>query len=554
LKPFVQPLPIPPAYVSNQKAYPGTDYYEIQMAQVSQQVHPDLPATPVWGYGPASAAYGAFGVAWPAATFVHTRHRPAKVKWINNLPGEHLLDAAIDSTILPGEKKVTAVAHVHGGEQASGVSDGHPIEAFAPGSSKTADYPNRQRGATIWYHDHAVGLTRLNVYAGLAGFNIIVDPAEEAAIAANQKSGVPQAPYDMGLAIQDREFNVDGTLWYPTLGVNPKIHPEWRPEFFGSKIVVNGKVWPYLEVEPRRYRFRVLNGSQARFYDIALSNHATFHQIASDGGYLPAPVKMSNVLIAPGERCDLVLDFTGMKPGTTIVMTNTAPGPYPAGNKADPNTTGLIMQFRVATRLNAAIPNKPLPTALAKIPALPSSTSHIPVRPLFLNEVQGTDGPTKVLINDTGFMDKPATEKPRVGATEIWEIANTTADTHPMHLHLVQFRVLSRQKFDGAAYVKIALGTSAPYPSAKKFLKGSLRGPDANERGWKDTVKMNSNEVTRILVRFAPQDAPASVTPGVNAFPFDPTASGPGSPGYVWHCHMLENEENDMMRPLVIQA
>jgi FtsP/CotA-like multicopper oxidase with cupredoxin domain len=552
LKPFVDALPVPGSYTPDATRYPGTDYYEIEMVELEQKVHADLPATPCWGYGPATKVFGGFSASWPAGTIVATRNRPVKVKWANNLPDRHLLDPAIDTSIMPGTREVTAVTHVHGGEQPS-ASDGHPMAAYGVGKSAVFDYPNAQRGATIWYHDHALGATRLNVYAGLAGFYLIVDPAEEKRIAADPAFGVPQAPYDIGLAIQDRDFNTDGTLWYPTVSDNPDIHPHWVPEFFGSKVLVNGKVWPYLDVEPRRYRFRVLNGSQARFYNLSLSTGSEFQQISSDGGYLPAPVSMKSLLIAPGERCDIVIDFSSVPLGTKITLKNDANAPYPDGDPVDPETTGRVMEFRVSKELDGKVANKPLPAQLAEIPALPA-LSGIPVRSLFLNEVATDKGPTSVRLDNTPF-DAEATEMPRVGSTEIWEIANTTGDTHPIHLHLVQFRVLDRQKFNAEKYAKVALaGKGAPYPSVKRYLSGKPRKPEPNEMGWKDTVKMHPEEVTRILVRFAPQDAPATVKAGENAYPFDPTLSSEGHPGYVWHCHILEHEENDMMRPLVVKA
>jgi FtsP/CotA-like multicopper oxidase with cupredoxin domain len=325
----------------------------------------------------------------------------------------------------------------------------------------------------------------------------------------------------------------------------------WIPEFFGTKVAVNGKVWPFLEVEPRRYRFRVLNGSNARFFDLRLSNGATFQQVGSDGGYLPAPVEMRNLVIAPAERCDVVVDFSKVKPGTRIVLTNVARTPFPLGEPVDAKTTGQVMEFRVTKTLDRSVPNLPLPRKLGEVPPLPRDLASIPVRSLFLNEVQGQNGPITGQLGGVPF-DSPPSEQPRVGSSEIWELANVTGDTHQIHLHLVQQRVIGRQKIDADAYAAKAMPAKYPYLSAKDFLRGKPRAPEPNEAGWKDTVQMHPGEVTRVLVRFAPQDAPASVKPGVNAYPFDPTLIDTANPGYVWHCHILEHEEHDMMRPLVV--
>jgi FtsP/CotA-like multicopper oxidase with cupredoxin domain len=328
------------------------------------------------------------------------------------------------------------------------------------------------------------------------------------------------------------------------------------PEYFANTACVNGKAMPYLDVEPRRYRFKVLNGSQARFYNLSLSNGANITVLGSDGGYLAAPVAVSSLLIAPGERYDVVIDFTGVANGTNIVMTNDAVGPFPSGTlftDARTDTFMNVMQFRVTLPLSP-VPNPPLPATLTPIApaAVPAAT---PMRSLFLNEQAVIGGPYDDTVERVMLCNRemlyPATELPQVGATEVWEIANTTMDTHPIHLHLVQFRVLNRQAFKSAPYHTVAM--NVPYfPPVTPFLTAGAtmmgRVPRAQESAWKDTVLMHPGEVTRLLVKFAPQDAVA--VPGTNSFGFDPTVD----PGYVWHCHILEHEENDMMRPMVPKA
>lgn len=539
LTPFVDALPIPPV---KQPIDPGGTAYALTVESLQHKYHRDLGATTVWGYD---------GM-YPGPTFLAMRGIGTTVELTNNITaGAHPFAAAFDSTI-PGNVDDGRIAmHQHGGENAP-TSDGNPIDIIMPGESKVYEYGNTQKSATLWYHDHALGNTRLNVMAGLAGFYLLVDPGEDAIIAeANPGAGVPALDYTVGLAIQDRDFWADGSVNYPTVPDPGSGHDHWVPEYFADTACVNGKAMPFLEVEPRRYRFLVLNGSQARFYNLTLSDGVPIHVIGSDGGYLATPTTQSSLLIAPGERYDVVVDFTGMAHGAKITMINDAPAPFPAGTLfVDPARTDTymnVMQFQVNLSLNAGIPNKPLHTTVPTIQptAVPAG---VLTRSLFLNEVATpTDVVERVMLNNTGSMD-PATESPQVGATEIWEIANTTADTHPIHLHLVQFRLLSRQAFNSDAYAALAL-SSGYYPPVRRFLTGAptMMGttPRPQESAWKDTVLMHPGEVTRILVKFAPQEA--EPIPGTISFGFDPTIE----PGYVWHCHILEHEENDMMRPLM---
>jgi FtsP/CotA-like multicopper oxidase with cupredoxin domain len=509
---------------------------------INHKYHRDLDATPMWGYD---------GI-YPGPTFVATRNTPFTVNFTNNLTaGHHPFRAAFDESI-PGNIDDGRIAvHMHGGENAP-MSDGNPMDHFGPGESHAYSWHNTQKGTTLWYHDHAFGNTRLNVMAGLAGFYLLIDPVEDAAmVAANPGSALPTLPYMIGLAIQDRDFFADGSVDYPTVPDPGSGHFHWVPEYFANTACVNGKAMPYLEVEPRRYRFRVLNGAQARFFNLSLSNGGSITVLGSDGGYLAAPSVQTELLIAPGERYDVVIDFTGMEEDTHVVMTDDAAGPFPDGplfTDTRTDTVMNVMQFRVTLPLDTGVPNLPLPATLATMPAavVPAGTM---TRSLFLNEVaNSSDTVLRVMLNNTGSL-YPATEIPQVGATEVWEIANTTGDTHPIHLHLVQFRLLSRQSFDDVAYAARALSVGY-HPSVRKYLNSGAtmmgRTPRPQEAAWKDTVLMHPGEVTRVLVKFGPQEGPA--TPGTNGFSFDPTLD----PGYVWHCHILEHEENDMMRPLMI--
>jgi FtsP/CotA-like multicopper oxidase with cupredoxin domain len=557
---YLDPLPVP-----GPMPMAGANYYEIGMYEVVQQLHSQLPPTRVWGYGTSQAT-----ASYPAATIEALRNVPTQVRWTNHLPMTHLLEYAIDRTLHTAHwmDGVPVAVHVHGAEVEPG-SDGGPDAWFTqdfaekgPGwTQEVHNYANTQLPATIWYHDHVLGITRLNVYAGLAGFYLIRDPAIEGPL------NLPSGPYEIPMAIQDRMFFTDGQLMYPVGGDNPEIHPLWQPEFFGNTILVNGKVWPYLEVEPRKYRFRMLNGSNARFYAMQMVEDATdmpgpgFWQIGSDGGYLDAPVLLADpadpdarrLVMGPGERADVIVDFSGYAPGTSFTLRNNAKSPFPNGTTVDPRTTGQVMQFRVVP-LTAPDESAIGTPGAGYVERLANATN---VRQLTLDEVMGANGPIAALLNNTAW-DAPATELPELGSTEIWRIVNTTGDAHPIHIHLTQFQLVSRQRYKVKKFLHDYMGDTVtevdgspsrmadepgPAPDVTAYLTGMPTPPPPEEAGWKDTFRMLPGQVTTLIVRFAPQD-------GDPAYAFDATAE----PGYVWHCHILEHEDNEMMRPYHLQA
>jgi FtsP/CotA-like multicopper oxidase with cupredoxin domain len=505
---------------------------------------------------------------------------------------------------------VPAVAHLHGAEVPS-YADGGPDAWWTPGFglkgpgfvSDTYTYPNTQEPTTLWYHDHTLGATRLNVYAGLCAAYVLRDPAREPADLPGGPADLPQDRYghsfEQVLIVQDKTFDDMGQLTFPSEGVNPGIHPYWAPEYFGDVIVVNGKSWPYLRVEPRRYRFRLVNASNARFYELHLTDPTPGHadvpmwQIGTDGGLLDAPVAVSAagasppLLVAPGERADLIVDFSGHE-GETLTLRNAANGPYPDGDPVDPETNGQVMRFIVGMPLvhTRMLDNSLDPSRTRTLRSTPIERPEPPAtdaRALTLNEQMGPDGPVAGYINNTMWRH-PTGESCPLGATEVWEIINLTGDAHPFHLHLVQFQVLSRQDFDVDSYMAVygmpmeGMGPPRPYdemsaftgfklggnPDVTPFLIGSPRNVDANENGWKDTFRMNPGVVTRVLIRMAPQNASAMtggrVAAGTNLFQFDPSSAMgvrddgfgyPGGPGYVWHCHILDHEDNEMMHRLL---
>lgn len=581
---YITQLPIPPVFKPTIAKDPITGKevshnYTINMTQFEQQIlPPEFPMTNVWGYegfirDPDTGEAICFR-STPGATFEAKKGIPVNVQWVNNITKPNFLP--VDPTIHwanpndfpppkppfeefpPGyplaQSPVPLVPHLHGGEVRSD-SDGGPDSWFTAGEEKKGPgfltsryhYPNEQEPTTLWYHDHALGLTRLDVYAGLAGFYLLRDPKNKIAPL------LPSGPYEIPIVIQDRSFNEDGSFLYPTKGVNPDIHPYWVPEFFGNAIMVNGMVWPNLNVERRQYRFRFLNGSNARFYNLKLENAQSFIQIGSDGGFLPFPVKLSELLIAPGERADVLIDFSKLEPGTKIILTNDANSPFPNGDSPNLNTVGQIMQFTVLD--TPVVPPNKLPAKLNIIPIL---TPNVPKDILTLNETEGPDGPVILTLNGQKW-GAPISELPIVGSTVDWDLVNITNDTHPIHVHLIQFQIVNRQNFDAVKYEEEWLKLNGEPPlqhptiplPIEPFLHGNPIDPDPNERGWKDTIRANPGQITRIRLRFAPQNAdPRKVKPGVNLFPFDPSFG----PGYVWHCHILEHEDNEMMRPYKVTS
>lgn len=624
---FVMPLQVPPAMPrAGTIPLPGNksaDYYEIAVRRFKQQILPaSLPKTTVLAYG---SARHAASFNYPGFTIEARWQTPVQIKWINDLmdakgrylphflpidptlhwanPGGGQLgrDTRPTFTATPGPYlgPVPITPHLHGGHSAED-SDGYPTAWFLPdagnvppGYVRTGSqwenfrekfkirvggpewregysiyrYNNDQRATTLWYHDHTLGMTRINVYSGLAGFyNLRGGPDDSATDAASGTAGVLPGPapaagdpagtkyYEIPILIQDRSFNTDGSLFYPDTRLffdgfagpyigsqNPPsdISPIWNPEFFGNTMVVNGRTWPYLEVEPRRYRLRLLNGCNARFLILKLGKGTPFWQIGSEGGFLPAPVKLSQLLIAPAERADVIVDFTGMKPGTVLTMRNLGPdepfgggAPYVDFQPSDAATTGRVIQFRVTelTGTDASTPPERLvlpaiaplaPPALTRQVSLNEMMSMLVPDPNNPNEMVGPmsamlgttmiDPATGMIVGRHRMWSDPVTEKPRRGTTETWEIYNFTEDAHPIHIHQVMFEVVNREVFDPLA-----------------GMPGTVTPPAAWEIGRKDTVVAYPGQITRLRAHFD--------LAGL----------------YVWHCHIIEHEDNEMMRPMLI--
>jgi spore coat protein A len=491
---FIDPLPVPQP-IQPIDTYKGYPLYDVNMKQTIQELHAELPLTTVWGYN---------GTV-PGPFFDLRANSPIYINWRNNLPTKHLLP--IDHTLhgcMDGTPDVRTVVHVHGMRIAP-ADDGYADDWFTPGQSKLDFYPNNQLASTYYYHDHTVGITRLNIYAGLSGMYIIRDEMEDGL-------NLPRGPYEIPLSIQDRTFNYDGQLYYPDKGVS-REHPVWVPLFYGDMPLINGKLWPYLDVEPRKYRFRILNSCNARFLHLTLSSKQKFYQIGGDGGLLPRATNVSPLVLAPGERADVILDFSRMQ-GKTITLENKAAPQFPGGGMFN---IPELMQFRVHKALSAP-DHSSVPYVVTGLPLYADSPVS-KVRNLVLDENMDAQGHTiNLLLNGLPF-DAPTTEKPVLGSTELWQFINLTRNPHPMHLHLVQFQVIDRQPIDVQKFK--ATGELV-------YLKGPHEC-STNETGLKDVVVAIPSSVTRIKARFV------------------------GYTGkYLWHCHILEHEDNDMMRPFEV--
>ncbi|MGV8906623.1 MAG: Ig-like domain-containing protein [Acetobacterium sp.] len=647
---FTTPLLIPwamPKSVDPNTAAPVADYYEIAMRQFSQQMLPTtdslgnptgFPTSVVWGYGSNNKAdINAVDHA-PSLTVEAMANVPSRIKWSNELvdannnylphilPNDQTIEAFPTDITGTGNLKTLAsqssyvgpvpiTTHVHGAH-VIGYSDGYPESWYMPaadnipagittvGPSYVAykaaaqsgaqwttgnsvfDYTNDQRANTIWYHDHAMGFTRTNVYAGGAGFYLIRDnPADtinDAAMTLNVAgTAVPAvlpgpAPvtmqeyvdsiatgsvYEIPIALQDRTFNTDGTLWYPgsrtdfdgytgPYAPGTDVAPIWNPEVFGDTIIVNGNTWPTLNVQPKKYRIRFLNGSNARTFILGLNDLTTpanninlsFWQIGTDGGFLNAPANLTTLLSMPAQRADVIVDFSKATVGDSIILTNVGPdSPYQGGlpgsfPAANPTTTGQVMEFKVIPSdgtpdLSTDPSLLVLPTVVPEVP-----TPTAPVRTLSLNEMTSMQmdatgasiGPVAAMLGTASVMNgvivpmsetfmMPITTTIKLYDTEVWEIYNFTADAHPIHIHLTEFQVIDRQEL----IVDPATGSGT--------LGTLITQPEVWETGYNDTVTALPGQVTRVKAYFD--------LAGL----------------YVWHCHILEHEENDMMRPYLVQ-
>lgn len=518
--------------------------------------------TDVYGYGTSQAT-----ASFPAKTIQVRSGTPIQVHWTNDLGSQdsYLLSDYMDMSpgmmspdmmAMPANDGIPTVPHLHGGHTEA-ASDGTPNQWFTgalpetPGGMPVIDrgvdatkpndtfvYANDQRAATLWYHDHAMGYTRTNVYAGLMGMYIVRDETDTGL--KNNPAGLPSGAYEIPLAIADRMFTESGQLYYPHQTDNTGC-TRMLPEAFGDVMTVNGKAWPVLHVEPRNYRFRMLNASDSRFLDLwlakdgdpNLSPATKLTQVGSDQGLLSKPAPLDKLLFAPGERADVVVDFSRFAPGTRLILRNDAATPYSDGDPVDPDTTGQVMEFIVDTPLNKSYPNPTLRSTI--VPAIRALVPDAPTLKVGLFEMDtmepnpaapdpaASNEPFTVITPMLGTLkdgplafSAPVTEKIQIGKTVVWEIYNTTEDVHPVHIHLAAFQVQNRQDFTTSVDVKTGATIYTP--------TGALQKPQANELGWKDTVLVYPGQLTRIVAKYDRKG------------------------DYIWHCHIMSHEESDMMR------
>jgi len=505
---FKDPLPIPGVMKPN-----ASGVYHVRMRQFKQTLHSDMgPITPVWGFGNATSGFGT-----PGPTFVVAAENPTRVVWYNNLSSDinarHFLrmDPSVLQYVHGATDNRKAVVHLHGGH-VSAFADGFPTQTILPTQSVTYDYAPQEKSATLWYHDHALGNTRLNVMMGLAGGFIVRDAQERAWIAAGQ---LPDPAHEAPLVLQDRRLTATGRIAYDRT---------FDDTFFGDVMLVNGRAWPHLDVQPRKYRFRLLNGSNTRNYTLQLGSDSdtwTFLQIGSDGGFLPAPLALRQITLTPGERADVIIDFAQPGMGNGVVLANRDMDQV----HMDAPRIDEVMLFRVAnTPVNDGIV---LPATLATID--PLDVNGAAQRYFKLEDeydanvgdsVWHITGPTRA-DKEVAF-DVP-THTVQNGHVEVWNWVNKSEMIHPMHIHLVQCQVLGRW----------ALGEDSrgnPVAVGPNLV-------DDNERGWKDTVRVGGRELVSVAARFA---GVANLAAGQSeAFPF--------------HCHVLEHEDHEMMRQFLLQ-
>src|SRR5271165_1738260 len=657
----------------------NTDFYNLGVAEYSELMHPDLPGrTHFFGYTDISKP----DMKYLGGAVVAKRNTPTIFTVANLLPPQHILP--VDPTMMAGpnglmvgDLPVNRIAtHLHGG-LTPWFSDGTPFQWFDPCGLKGASfmsvpgtrpprgsanyyYPMEQSARLLWYHDHAIGITRTNAYSGIASAFIITDDFESSLVSSGllpDLVGIPLVLQDKGFVphdIDDQDptwrWGLPGDLWYPHVyevnifsggRPNPKGRWDWGPtvnppaqgtkplprpasvvpEAFFDTILINGGVYPTVSVPPKRVRFRLLNGSQARFYhmnlypeNLSIPGEAKvgtpgpiMYQVGTEGGFLPAvaihnnttplpiveqpddanPDGPFNLLLAPAERADVVIDFNGVSVGSTFILYNDSVAPFPSGDPrndyytADPDQTAMggapsthrgygpdtrtLLKITVTSGSGDSLST---PSWLTQInsqlmtnfltgnqPGLlynngnPSEPGPLPYtgpvnRQLTLNEdfdgygrlIQTIGTFTQNGLNNQGLPTwglgyiSPTTENPSAGTVEVWQIMNLTGDTHPIHFHLVNVQLIERQPFTGD-------------PNGWSYT-GPPTPPDPNEIGWKETARMNPGEVTTVIMQFNLPKLPASMG--------NPLSPRTGGHEYVWHCHILEHEEHDMMRPLVV--
>jgi spore coat protein A, manganese oxidase len=603
---FAHQLPIPrtfaPTLITNSGGQVVRHEYTVSVAHTQvQMLPPPFPMTTVRAFGGQVHTPGGgteFYRSSPGPVFEAIRGIPTTLHWADEIdqptfmPVDPVLHWANPNALEPpsppfsvfppgyadAQSPVAHVTHIHGLVVKSQF-DGTAEEWFTPGEgdgpaqgpafvSRTYDIPNEQPGTQLFYHDHVMGVTRLGVYAGSVGpAYFIRDPNSPLD---HPLSPLPKGEFEIPLTVTSRAFFTDGELDFPRESDGPPA-AYWQAEDTANVNLVNGKVWPNLNVKRQQYRFRLLAADNTRVYNFQFErnkNFMPFTIIGSDGGYLPRPVQgVNHVTLGITERADILFDFSKFDAGTKIILRNTTPG------LLSPENLGVVMQFTVVD--SPAVPPPDLPASL--FPNRPNLAPNAPARLKTLIRFRDRADTNRQRSIDGLEFTSPPTEFPLVGSTEEWVLVHTGEEeeiepgvepdadfgVHQIHIHLIEFQVVSRQKFDRTAYLQQWNVLNGHRPVTRQIeldptpylIEGPLPA-QPYEVGWKDTVRVLPGEVTRIRVRWAPQEVrTGGVSPGQNLFPFDPTGF-PTDPfdqqGYVWHCHLLGHEDHEMMRPLPV--
>lgn len=510
----------------------------IGMYKSTWKFHRDLPAAPVFVYG-TSAENATF----PGPTIEALQGVPTSVTWENHLPQTHILpwDPTVP-TAIPKNGGVPAVVHLHGGIHAP-AEDGSAFAWFTAGfaekgpawSKTTYTYPNIQNPGNLWYHDHALGLTRASLLAGLLAPYVIRNPRLEGPFT------LPSGPdFDRHLVIADRSFNTDGSIYMNFTGNVPSVHPQWQPEYFGDAITVNGKAWPFLKVQRRKYRFRIINASNARYLRLALSDGTQFTVVGSDTNYLRAPVNTPTILMSPAEIYDVVLDFSRTT-AAEIEVTNDAPYPYPSGTPATLPVSKVLKFIVLPGPPTSPDDSRITSKLMSSLPVATTAEATVSRFIVLYENTTASGEPLNLHINGKRLED-PVTETPKPGSTEQWEVINLTGDNHPFHTHLGSIQaVRARQLLNFTAFTDCMLRVN---DAVKCNIQGHINGAPEfktpyHERTWKNVVKIEPGTMTTVIIKF-------NLIVGNAPYPFDATAE----PGYVYHCHILDHEDNAMIRPL----
>ena len=577
LEPYVDELPRPQVLTG--------EAIDLAARTGSHRFHRDLPTAMTLGYGTA----GYLGPTIEAHSGVRTT-----LTFRNEITA-HPHAADIDTSLHGLDESVRTTVptslHLHGAVTEP-ASDGHPEQLSLPGQGHVHHFDNRQDATGLWYHDHAMPITRLNVYGGLAGGYLLRDQWDTGL--PDNPLGLPAGEYELPLIMQEKIMNADGSASMRSTPIVPQGH--WEGGAVGDVGVVNGKIWPTAEVARGLYRLRMVNAASFSNWILHLSKPLDMWVIGMEGGLMPAPAKVERFRLAPGERADVLVDFSTLEPGETVELLNAEPAAPQAaqiGARRLPN----LMRFRATT---ARGHGGPIPATLRGGALQPAALAPL-ARPSAVRNVslsQPSDlriPPSMMSLNNLRWTTDQI-EMPRQGSLEMWNIVNATPDPHPIHIHLVHFRVLGRQAIN-----TLAMAAHHPQPPTgikwtpdpDPYVVGPVRQPEPWEAGMKDTVIADPNSVTRILIYFPTADElgfdpdatfPAAVTlpgdvaghgagvaygdhggpephgaaPGIDRFGGDyigsiaPPAAHHRSDtlqGYVWHCHILDHEDHDMMLP-----